>query len=396
LIVFSTFAVLNMMKVLAVTSNYPSLSNPVDGVFVHRLYKELKKYVDIKVVLMVPGFGFPRILAKYSLDGVDVMAVQYFRPRGRMFNSVEGVFALSAARILLGLFRDFDLIHGHWQVETGPLCMLLSKYKGIPFLISVRGGNIFSKSKHSVYAILSRIVFANADRIHTHGENIFEFLQEKFNVNKDKLVFIPNVVDYNEHLEQVGLKDMHEREDVNILFVGIDSKRKGLKDAVVAFNRLNIEANVFFTIITDDRTAYFRKHIHGLLSGNERILVRQPVRPEYVYPYYQDADIFIFPSINEGVPNALIEAMAAGCYIVCYDIPGVKGIIRHRVNGRLVQVGDISGLENELRWYLENRHSPDVLSYRKYNREFLAGYYDTDANVKSYLTMYANLAAGGK
>jgi glycosyltransferase involved in cell wall biosynthesis len=111
-----------------------------------------------------------------------------------------------------------------------------------------------------------------------------------------------------------------------------------------------------------------------------------------MYSYYQNADVFIFPSYNEGVPNALIEAMAAGCHIICYDIPGVSGIIRHGINGRLVQPGDMGGLTEELKWYLENKDSPEIQNYSKYNQAFLDQYYDSRKIIGSYLDMYSNLA----
>jgi GalNAc-alpha-(1->4)-GalNAc-alpha-(1->3)-diNAcBac-PP-undecaprenol alpha-1,4-N-acetyl-D-galactosaminyltransferase len=57
----------------------------------------------------------------------------------------------------------------------------------------------------------------------------------------------------------------------------------------------------------------------------------------------QDSQIFAFPSLSEGFPNALVEALAAGCACISYDCPtGPADLISDGVNGMLVPVGDES------------------------------------------------------
>jgi GalNAc-alpha-(1->4)-GalNAc-alpha-(1->3)-diNAcBac-PP-undecaprenol alpha-1,4-N-acetyl-D-galactosaminyltransferase len=54
-----------------------------------------------------------------------------------------------------------------------------------------------------------------------------------------------------------------------------------------------------------------------------------------------DSSIFAFTSLTEGFPNALAEAMAAGCACISYDCPtGPSELIEHGVNGFLVAPGD--------------------------------------------------------
>ncbi len=56
------------------------------------------------------------------------------------------------------------------------------------------------------------------------------------------------------------------------------------------------------------------------------------------------ADLFVFPSRTEGLPNALIEAMAAGKPIVTTDAPGCRDLIRNEETGLIVHVGDVRAL----------------------------------------------------
>lgn len=66
------------------------------------------------------------------------------------------------------------------------------------------------------------------------------------------------------------------------------------------------------------------------------------------------ADVFAFPSLYEGLPGALIEAMFAGCPIVAADIPQIRELIQHEVSGLLVPPGDAQCLGTGICRLLQN------------------------------------------
>ena len=63
-------------------------------------------------------------------------------------------------------------------------------------------------------------------------------------------------------------------------------------------------------------------------------------------------DVFVLPSLLEGMPNVLLEAMASGLPCVASDIPGVQEVITNGENGRLFQPGDAESLAQQLIWLL--------------------------------------------
>ena len=65
-------------------------------------------------------------------------------------------------------------------------------------------------------------------------------------------------------------------------------------------------------------------------------------------------DLFVLPSLNEGMGRVLVEAMAAGKPIVASDTGGIPDLVIHEHNGLLVPPGDVSSLSDAIAWMLRN------------------------------------------
>src|SRR5690606_16930332 len=70
---------------------------------------------------------------------------------------------------------------------------------------------------------------------------------------------------------------------------------------------------------------------------------------------YQAADVFVFPSRNEGLPNVVLEAMASGLPLIVSDLPGLKTVIKPNDNGVVVPIGNAQALAQQVKLITENR-----------------------------------------
>jgi glycosyltransferase involved in cell wall biosynthesis len=73
-----------------------------------------------------------------------------------------------------------------------------------------------------------------------------------------------------------------------------------------------------------------------------------------IAPYLSCADVFVLPSLSEGMPMALLEAMAAGLPVVATAVGGVTEIVEDGVNGFLVRPGDARGLALQISRMLDD------------------------------------------
>jgi glycosyltransferase involved in cell wall biosynthesis len=75
---------------------------------------------------------------------------------------------------------------------------------------------------------------------------------------------------------------------------------------------------------------------------------------EKVVPWYHSIDIFVLPSRSEGLPNALMEAMACGCCVIASRVGGISELVRHEETGLLFDPGDAGQLAGALGRLIEN------------------------------------------
>jgi glycosyltransferase involved in cell wall biosynthesis len=73
-----------------------------------------------------------------------------------------------------------------------------------------------------------------------------------------------------------------------------------------------------------------------------------------IAPYLRRAAVLVLPSLWEGLPNVLLEALASGCSVVASDLPGHREVIRDGENGLLVPLGDVAALSAAIRGALSN------------------------------------------
>jgi glycosyltransferase involved in cell wall biosynthesis len=103
---------------------------------------------------------------------------------------------------------------------------------------------------------------------------------------------------------------------------------------------------------------------------------------------YSAADVFLAPSLEENLPNTVIESMACGTPCVVFDSGGVSDLVKDQVNGVLVGNSSPQAIANGIEWLTENpnrwgnisenarRHISDNFSITQQTRRFLELYDD--------------------
>jgi glycosyltransferase involved in cell wall biosynthesis len=79
-----------------------------------------------------------------------------------------------------------------------------------------------------------------------------------------------------------------------------------------------------------------------------RIQVREAVRADLMQELYAEHDIFVFPSLMEGLPNVLLEAMAGGMPVITTETCGMPDVVENEFNGLLIPPADATALQQAI------------------------------------------------
>jgi glycosyltransferase involved in cell wall biosynthesis len=143
-----------------------------------------------------------------------------------------------------------------------------------------------------------------------------------------------------------------------MLFVGRVVYQKGLDLLLEALAKLPVDLNYELEIIGDGDARPALTLEAARLGVASRITFTGWCDRAVIAERYRQADLFVFPSRDEGMPNVVLEAMASGLPIVATAIAGSEELVRENENGHLVPTENIGALTIALEKLL--RH-PDTL-----------------------------------
>ncbi len=125
------------------------------------------------------------------------------------------------------------------------------------------------------------------------------------------------------------------------------------------------------------------------LGIKRQVFITGPAPHSHVPMWMREIDIFAFPSLYEGSPNALIEAMGLGLPIVASDICGVNDVISDGINGLLVEPNSVDALLNKLLFLSEDKALQTQLSESA--KKTIETQFSPIDEVETWLDMYLSV-----
>lgn len=206
----------------------------------------------------------------------------------------------------------------------------------IPSVVTVHGvfaerGVVINFAQHTYLRTLGLEIFRSADRVICLTQGDAEEIV-RFGCPFEKIMLVPNAVDTER------FKPCKERDDNLVVWVGRFVPEKGLKYLVEAAKIVpnEFEDVKFLLVGYGPLKAKIMKLVyeHGLLG--RVVSFRGPLSRDEVARVLGKAVVFVFPSLKEGLPLSVLEAMACGVPVVGSDIPGINEIISDQHNGLLI------------------------------------------------------------
>jgi len=311
-----------------------------------------------------------------ELDGSGVL-IEHFR--------IERPISTACTRTLEGAFRRhrIDVAHSH-EFSMAVYGAWVSWRVGIPHVITMHGGRYYAARLRRRLAL--RTAIALSAQTVAVSQDLANHLSQDLWIERSRIVTISNGVQAVQP-ERITLR--HElrlpADDRLLVSIGNLYPVKGHQYLVDALALLATRYPTLHLAIggrgplADALSA--RARSHGLAHRVHLLGLRSDVSA-----ILAAADVFALPSLSEGLPLALLEAMIAGCPIVATDVGDVRVALAHGEAGMLVEPGNAVALAAALDDLLCNPARAQALGARGACRA--AAEYDVSQMVRRYVNTY--------
>ncbi|MBI5352960.1 MAG: glycosyltransferase family 4 protein [Chloroflexi bacterium] len=335
-----------VIKILIINSEYPPIGGGAGNASAN-IARGLASLGYEVSVLTAHFAGQPRL---EICDGVTIHRIPSLRRRLDRSGPLEQlVFILSAS--FWTLFQAWrkrpDATLAFFGMPSGAISWLLKKLHRIPYIISLRGGDVPGfrpydfKKLHKWIAPFLRIIWHSASAVVANSNGLRD-LALAFD-SSIEIPIIPNGVDGSFYTDE-----SRAWSPVRILSVGRVVHQKGLNLGLRALAKLT-DLDWEWHIAGDGSEIELLKTLARELGISERVKFLGWQSREELSKCYHQANLFLFPSRHEGMPNAVLEAMSSGLPVVATRIAGNEELVVDGVTGWLVNTEDVDSLREGLR-----------------------------------------------
>jgi len=234
-----------------------------------------------------------------------------------------------------------------YNMSNGLIGALAKCLFHIPSVLFIQGQEEYARGGPWRNKIYGLVAFKFSDSIWVQTERIKKDLLEEFrrrrafSAGRD---VAPEVQVMPNGVEILGRRDS---EGEKLVYVGRLTRKKGVEYLISA---MKLVRDVDLLIVGDGSNGQrLEKMAHGL-----RVEFAGGVPPERIYQYLKQAKIVILPSLYEGLPNVILEAMSMGVPVIATRVGGVPDVIKDGETGLLVEPGRVEELAISIKKLIED------------------------------------------
>jgi len=278
------------------------------------------------------------------------------------------------AILLASLVKEHKVehLHNHLGDNSGTVTLLAAKFAGITYSISIHGPHIFFDGLHWALDVKT----ANSSFISCIGHfctSQMMLYTNKQDWNKFKIIrcgIDPEQFKYREPSKNIK----------KLVYVGRLSAEKGVPVLFDSLQLLQSKEYDFELTLLGDGDDRKRLEAAAIEYGiNNKVNFAGFVDQKTIADTLQSSDIFVLPSFAEGIPVALMEAMAMGVPVIATYVGGIAELVIDKITGQMVYPSDKEGLANAIAYYIDNPDKCKEISKRA--REKVVSEFNIDNQV---------------
>ncbi|GAB4490892.1 MAG: glycosyltransferase [Thermodesulfovibrionales bacterium] len=310
--------------------------------------------------------------------------------RGRSHRVSPGI-VFELARLMKRLRIQVVRTHKYRANLYGRLAALIA---GVPVRIASLHGN-YRKDRRIERRIVNRLLAPATDRFVAVSDSIRDDIARYDAIDPSRILVIRNGVDTERfrpmEVRQALRREFAPAEDAFVIgSLGRFVSAKGFEYLIDAAARLAPSLPGFVVVIVGEGSHREKIAARAASLGIGGRLVFPGMRRD-IPEVLNALDVFVMPSIAEGLPNALLEAMSCARPIVATAVGGIPEVLRDGKNGLLVQPGDAGALADAVSRMLRDRVFAEACGQAA--RQDVLARHSIRATARTWETLYRRLLA---
>ncbi|WP_086934322.1 glycosyltransferase [Agarilytica rhodophyticola] len=307
-----------------------------------------------------------------------ILAYKTVRPgiKGHFLQLVYFLEAVSLSKLLIE--DRVEHLHNHLGDNSGTVTLLAAKLADIPYSISIHGPHIFFDGLH--WALDKKTEHAKFISCIGHFcTSQMMLYSDKEYWSKFKIIRCGVDLNRFDYQEPKGIAK-------KMVYVGRLSAEKGvpiLFDSIAKLKEQNYDVQL--TLLGDGEDRDFLEKLAHDMNINDHVIFGGFVDQKTIATTLRESDIFVLPSFAEGIPVALMEAMAIGIPVIATYVGGVTELVIDQNTGQVVSASDSEGLAQAIARYIDQPEWCKTIS--KNAREKVA----TEFNIEDQVDKLAQL-----
>jgi glycosyltransferase involved in cell wall biosynthesis len=293
--------------------------------YIYHLSKELVK-MGHSITLITSNF--PRSNEFEILDGIHIHRVNC------NFRILRNPITFDMLRFLK-IAKNYDIINVHNEHSFAALAAIYFRQRlRVPIVVTCHGllrfgEKVLDAFENFYFRTVGKLILKKAEAIITLSNSDKNYIINNIGVEGDKINVIPNAIDIN-YISSLSIarnmKIRHKSSNRKIvLFVGPVIRRKGIEHLINAIPAVVSEVpEAFFLIVGDGDFLESAKKLSKDLKVDKFIQFTGRISDAQLFKAYETANLFVLPSISEGLPTAILEAFFFELPVIVTDIPSIR------------------------------------------------------------------------
>lgn len=284
------------------------------------------------------------------LDGVEI-----FRVRAKRIKGMQSLSAFpSMLKLAMKFSKESDIVHAYIPYPSTIIAYIIKKLRKKPYIVTSQGSELLDYPEERAIKLLKPIIgvcLRKAEYVHVISNALKRSIVENYGVKESRIMVIPNGVNFN--LFNIKMRKKSRKRKV-IVSVSRLTPKNGIEFLIRAMKIVLKEIDAELVIAGEGEQRRYLENLAEELGIKDKIVFLGWVKYENVPEILSKADVFVRPSITEGLGTAFLEAMACGVPVIATNVQGIVDIIKHDYNGLLVEPKNVERIAESIIKVLED------------------------------------------